>query len=187
MSSSNASTLSADYVTSLAGSKHLISWIGGIHIPHLPSTWNNPALNREKKRNLYLHYYAILFSNLTGINLWSSWGISLLSRYPLGWIFQRFDWRLMKRQRDAARGVWGRVCQLMKTKSILIWKSTEPIVIRGGPWRMELITSHRVGPIDGQVKSRARGRTASWEDVYLETITDVYGECAYRVITSTES
>lgn len=35
MSSSNASTLSTGDVTLRAGSKHLISWIGRIHLPHL--------------------------------------------------------------------------------------------------------------------------------------------------------
>lgn len=73
----------------------------------------------------------------------------------------------------------------MKTKSILIWKSTELIVIRGGPWRRELMTSHTVGPIDGQVKSRGRGRTASWEQVHLDYITDDCGACEQRVITRT--
>lgn len=36
------------------------------------------------------------------------------------------------------------------------------------------MTSRRVGSIDGQVKSRARHRAASWEKIYLENITFVY-------------
>lgn len=45
---------------------------------------------------------------------------------PGGWML--LDWHLMKRQLDTEKGGAGRgVCQLMKTKSILIWKDL------GGP------------------------------------------------------
>lgn len=45
------------------------------------------------------------------------------------------------------------------------WKSTQSIVIRGGPRRKQLMTSYGVEPIDGQVK-RVRGKATSWEHVY---------------------
>lgn len=45
------------------------------------------------------------------------------------------------------------------------WKSTQSIVIRGGPRRKQLMTSYGVEPIDDQVK-RVRGKATSWEQVY---------------------
>lgn len=149
-------------MTSQTGSKRLISWMGCIHIL---INMKHPGLGYTEKGERILCSTTIVCLVTLRVFV-PSWRISLLSRFPLGWIFKRFDWHLMKRQLGS-EGRYGRVCQLMKTKSILVWKNTEPIVIRGGPWRKEIMTSRRVGPIDGQVKRNwARGRTASWEQIY---------------------
>lgn len=79
--------------------------------------------------------------------------ISLFRRFPLRWIFREFDWHLKKRHRG--------VCQVMKTKSVLVWKKhrahcylrSPPPNTHTNTHERELMTSHRVRRINGQGQS----------------------------------
>ena len=65
MSSSNASTLSTGDVTLLAGSKHLISWIGRIQLPHLYQHETAPA-GTEVRRQRFLCSTTVVCSVTSG-------------------------------------------------------------------------------------------------------------------------
>lgn len=87
------------------------------------------------------------------------WGVSLFSIFPLGAIFQGFDCYLMKRKWDAD----GRNTSIIKTKPSVTWKSAEQTALWRGSPKEGLMTSQRVEPIDGWVKSRAWGKDVGWD------------------------